>query len=195
MSFSKELHDELAAIGVRARLIEDRPERWRVGSMVLSVDRAGDRATLQYARQPVARGLRCDAAAVAAGYRRAAERLAAGSLSPAEMFEALASAYGAALAERGAPAGSRIALVELASGVAGAAGRSYSRAQFAYDLARLRRERQLCQNGARIELGVATGTDAARKSKVVWIDDGGSGQYFATLRILPERPPEGVESP
>jgi hypothetical protein len=58
----------------------------------------------------------------------------------------------------------------------------------------VRRERQLCQSGARIELGLATGADAATKSKVVWIDDGGAGQYFATLRILPDRPTPGVKS-
>lgn len=188
MSFSRELRDELGAIGVSPRLIAESPEQWRLGSMVLSIDRAGDRAMLKYARQPVARNLRCDAASVVAGYRRARDRLVANSLAPDAMFGALVRAYGSALSDRGAAPGARIALVDLLGEVAAAAGRGYTRAQFAYDLCRLRREGELGRDGLRLELGVATGSETSRKSRVVWLEDSaGSGQYFATLRVLPAR--------
>lgn len=189
-SFSRELHAELAAIGVRARRIGDRPETWRLGSLILSVDRERDRATLSYAGQSVARGLRCDATAVVAGYRRATERLAAGSLAPDAMFDALASAYRQTLASRGAPAGARVPLVEVGAALTASRGRGYTRAQLAHDLARLRREGPLCRDGLRIDLGVATGSAATRKSEVLWIEEGSSGQYFATMRMLAAGPKE-----
>jgi hypothetical protein len=62
-----------------------------------------------------------------------------------------------------------------------------TRAQFAWDMARLRRERRLVVDGCRVEIGVATGHATARRSRVVWIeDDGGGGAYYESLRMIPE---------
>ena len=62
----------------------------------------------------------------------------------------------------------------------------YTRAQFAFDLARLKSERRLVVDAQRVDLGVATGLATQKKRSVFWIEDErGAGQYFATFRLLP----------
>src|SRR5882672_7910288 len=97
-------------------------------------------------------------------------REAVGSSPPTP--EALAAAYAAVLRRRGGRPGDRVPLVELRDELGG------TRAQFAWDLARLRRERRLVVGGHRIDLGVATGHAAARRSQVVWLANDGGGGYF-----------------
>ena len=63
----------------------------------------------------------------------------------------------------------------------------YPRAQFAYDLWRLRRDRCLAADGWRLTLGTATGGSTRDKSRVLWLEDGrGGGQYHLTLRFVKE---------
>jgi hypothetical protein len=60
--------------------------------------------------------------------------------------------------------------------------RGYGRARFAYDVAKLRREKRLEQNGWRLNLGVATGGTAQEKKRVVYFEDGnGEGEYKLTV--------------
>jgi hypothetical protein len=67
-----------------------------------------------------------------------------------------------------------------------AAGRrTYSRAQFAWDIARLRRERRLQHGGQRVLLDVATGAETTQRRRVVWIEDeSGAGQYYGSFRLV-----------
>lgn len=186
-SFSAQLRDALAEFGVAPRRVSDDPEEWRLGAMTLAIDRARDRATLRYARQPVAVGLACDGAAVAKAYRRVATRLESGSLAPEALFAALEQAYLALIEERGAAAGARVPLVELAAALA-AERKGYTRAQLAFDLVRLMRARGLARDGKRLDLGIATGAATSKKSRVLWIEDqAGSGHYYETLRFVPDR--------
>ncbi|MCA9002049.1 MAG: hypothetical protein KDB61_09005, partial [Planctomycetes bacterium] len=56
--------------------------------------------------------------------------------------------------------------------------KGYSRGQFAYDVHRLRLARGLQQDGKRMNLGVATGTTASNKSRVIYMEDEfGQGEY------------------
>ncbi|HEX3757428.1 MAG TPA: hypothetical protein VHW23_01925 [Kofleriaceae bacterium] len=110
---------------------------------------------------------------------RARDRLAARSRPPDDFLPALAAAYAAVLRRRGARPGDRVPLVELRDELGG------TRAQFAWDVARLRRERRLVVEGRRIDLGVAAGHAAGRRSQVVWIEnDGGGGSFFQTFRLI-----------
>ena len=60
--------------------------------------------------------------------------------------------------------------------------RGYSRAQFAYDVLRLRKAGALTQAGKRINFGVATGTTATKKNRVLYMEDGeGKGEYKLTV--------------
>ena len=60
-----------------------------------------------------------------------------------------------------------------------------TRAQFAWDIARLVRERRLVVDGRRIDLGIATANATAQRSRVVWIErDGGGGAFYETFRLV-----------
>jgi hypothetical protein len=155
-----------------------RPE-WRIGDITVVIGPA--RAELRYAREPVA-FCRPTPAAITEAIPRARARLAARSRAPDELLPALAAAYDAVLGERGGRSGDRVLLVELRDQLGG-----YTRAQFAWDLARLRRERRLAIGGRRLDLGIATGHATARRSRVVWIEnEGGGGSYFASFRLIPQ---------
>jgi len=136
------------------------------------------RAELRYAREPVGSSPPAPEA-IAAAVERARQRLAARSRGPDDLLPALAAAYAAVLRRCGGRSGDRVPLVELRDELGG------THAQFAWDLARLRRERRLVVGGHRIDLGVATGHAAARRSQVVWIEsDGGGGSFFQSFRLI-----------
>jgi hypothetical protein len=166
-----------AAPGPAPRLITPGPPaEWRFGELTVVIGAA--RAELRYAREPVGSSQPA-AEAVTTAVERARQRLAARSRTPDELLPALAAAYAAVLRRRGARSGDRVPLVELRDELGG------TRAQFAWDLARLRRERRLVVGGRRIDLGVATGHAAARRSQVVWIEnDGGGGSFFQSFRLI-----------
>jgi hypothetical protein len=155
-----------------------RPE-WRLGELTVVV--GPGRAELRYAREPVGFA-QPSPDAIRQAVARARERLQARSRTPDQLLPALAAAYDAVLARHRARPGDRIPLVELRDQLAG------TRAQFAWDLARLRRERRLSFAGRRLDLGVATGHAAQQRSRVVWIEnDGGGGSYFQSFRLIASR--------
>jgi hypothetical protein len=166
-----------AAPGPAPRLITPGPPpEWRYGELTVVI--GGARAELRYARESVGSSS-SEREAIAAAVLRALDRLADRSRPPDELLPALAAAYAAVLRRRGARPGDRVPLVELRDELGG------TRAQFAWDLARLRRERRLVVDGRRLDLGVATGHTAARRSQVVWIEnDGGGGSFFQTFRLI-----------
>jgi hypothetical protein len=154
------------------------PREWRSGELTVVVGSA--RAELRYAREPVGFS-RPTPDAIDQAVTRATRRLAERSRAPDELLPALDRAYEVVVARRGGRTGDRVPLVELRDELGG------TRAQFAWDLARLRRERRLVVGGRRLDLGVATGHAAGHRSRVVWIEnDGGGGTYFATFRLLQE---------
>ena len=66
----------------------------------------------------------------------------------------------------------------------------YPKAQFAYDLWRLRRDRVLSAAGWRLSLGPATGGSTRDKGRVLRLeDDRGRGQYHLALRFVREEAP------
>ena len=152
------------------------PPEWRIGELTCVI--RAERAELRYAREPVGSS-RPTPDAIARAAQRARDRLAARSRAPDELLPALAAVYAAVLERHGARPGDRVPLVELRDEL------TCTRAQFAWDLARLRRERRLVISGRRIDLGVATGHAAARRSRVVWIEnEGGGGSYFQSFRLI-----------
>ena len=60
--------------------------------------------------------------------------------------------------------------------------KGYGRVRFAWDVLRLRRARMLTQGGLRMNLGVATGSTASQKKRVLYFEDeDGNGEYKLTL--------------
>ncbi len=168
----------LAGTDVVPRLVAERPEpEWRLGPLTVVVGK--QQARLRYAREPVGRA-RTTAADIATAWRKALDRLRARSQSPDELLPKLALAYASVLARRNGRPDDRAPLVELRAELEG-----YTRAQFAWDLARLRRERRLVVDGRRVEIEVATGHATAHRSRVVWIeDDAGGGSYYESFRLI-----------
>ncbi|HEU4730201.1 MAG TPA: hypothetical protein VFT22_20030 [Kofleriaceae bacterium] len=153
------------------------PTVWRVGELTVMI--GAERAELRYAREPVGWS-RPTREAVVEAVRRARARLAARSRGADELLPALAVAYAKVLGRRGGRAGERVPLVEVRDELEG-----YTRAQFAWDIARLRRERRLAVGGRRVDLGVAAGHAASKRSRVVWIEnEGGGGSYFQSFRLI-----------
>jgi hypothetical protein len=165
-------------------LVAERPHpEWRLGPLTVVVGTA--EARLRYAREPVGTA-RATAVDIAAAWRKALDKLRSKSLPPDELLPRLKRAYERVLAQRkreGANvpgAGDRAPLVDVRAEL-----RGYTRAQFAWDVARLRRERRLTIAGCRVEIGVATGHATARRSRVVWIeDDAGSGAFYESFRLI-----------
>ena len=159
----------------------ERPQpEWRLGPLTVVVGAA--QARLRYAREPVGTA-RATADDIAAAWRKALERLRARSLAPDELLPRLAAAYDLVLARRGGRTDDRTPLVEIRAELAG-----YTRAQFAWDVARLKRERRLVVGGRRVDIGVATGHATARRSQVVWLeDDAGSGAWYETFRLITQQ--------
>jgi len=153
------------------------PAEWRFDGLTVVI--GAERAELRYAREPVGSAPPSPDAIIEA-VARARQRLTARSRGPDELLPALAQAYAVVLARRRARPGDRVPLVELRDELADG-----THAQFAWDIARLRRERRLVIGERRVDLGVATGHATARRSTIVWIeDDGGGGSYFASFRLI-----------
>jgi hypothetical protein len=152
------------------------PAEWRFAELTVVI--GATRAELRYARESVG-SARARPEEVVAAVARARERLMARSRTPDELWPELAAAYRAALAAHDLAPGGRVPLVELRDALGG------TRAQFAWDVARLVRERRLAFRGRRLDLGVATGHGAAHRSRVVWLEgDGGRGSYFQSFRLI-----------
>jgi hypothetical protein len=185
-ALGRDLLRALAGTDVVPRLVAEQPQpEWRLGPLTLVV---GPRqARLRYAREPVST-TSPTASAIAAAWRNALERLRARSLAPAEFLPRLAAAYATVLEARAGRAtlvDGRAPLVDVRAALIG-----HTRAQFAWDVARLRRERSLAFAGRRVDLGVATGHAAQRRSRVVWIeDDAGGGTYYEWFRLIVQEDP------
>ncbi|HEX9103435.1 MAG TPA: hypothetical protein VF997_14585 [Polyangia bacterium] len=179
LGLGRELVGALAGSDVVPRLIAERPvPEWRLGLLTVLVGK--EQARLRYAREPVGTA-RANAADIAAAWRKALDRLGARSRPPDELLPQLAAAYERTLARCDARGADRVPLVDVRAELAG-----YTRAQFAWDLARLKRERRLVVDGKRIEIGVATGHATAHRSRVVWLeDDGGGGAWYESFRMIP----------
>ncbi len=114
-----------------------------------------------------------------------------GAFDPAQFFERCYEAYRMGLVVKGAKRGERLELNDFLGHLAtrmqstkfevnpvSGNYRGYSRGQFAYDVHRLRLARGLQQNGRRLNFGVATGTAASKKSRVIYMEDEyGQGEY------------------
>src|SRR5262249_58229952 len=97
-------------------------------------------------------------------------------------------------AARARPVGERVHRAELGGELikqiasSRKSGPRYTRAQFAHDLARCRRERRLSYRGRRIDLVIATSGAARDPERVVFVeDDSGAGQYYLYFRMVPQR--------
>lgn len=191
-----ELRRRCEAEGIGLAVVTRQPLELRLAPLGVSVDLGRDRAELTFGRERLARvGARAEE--ILEARAQAMAELETTDWDPAAYLGQLRAAW-----RRLSPQGDWVELVavlpELVLELQGEAWRRepsvrnfrpYSRARFAYDLHRLRRDRVLSAEGWRLSLGPATGGSTADKKRVFWLEDAsGRGQYHLTLRFLRSEP-------
>jgi len=171
----------------------EEPVEVRIPPFAVEIDRVKGRATLRFGRLPIDT---CSADAEPIVTMVTARQAAwSKGFEPATFFEACRRAWSAARASGLGASTERVEIVDLMPFVAlqlqpkkflldptAKNYLDYSRAHFAFDLMQLRRANLLSHDGWRLNLGVATGTSASDKKRVVFVEDEhGNGEFKLTL--------------
>ena len=187
---------EQAGLGFRVVSRED-PVQLRIPPLLLRLDFRRGRADFLFAREVIATA-RPEAEAILTAHA-AARRHLERAFEPERFFDECLAAYRAALAVLGRSIGDRVEILDflpyLAVGKQSKRFRAspakesfepYGKARFAFDILRLRRAGALARNGVRLNFGVATGTTASQKTRVVYLEDEhGDGEYKLTVFFTP----------
>lgn len=182
------------AEGIEILKLSQDPLELRLPPLSVRIDVDANEAEILFSQQILAT-TEAEAGAILAARRKALAELEAEPWDGAAFHELLRKAW-----TRAAPDGGWAELVDVLGEVAflrqpkafradPSAKRfvPYSRARFAYDLWRLRRDRRLAQHGLRLTIAAATGASTKDKIRVFWLeDDRGQGQYHLTLRFVRE---------
>lgn len=192
--FGRELKELCEAQGLGFRVVRaEEPVEVRVPPLSVEVDYTKGRARLSFSREVLAE-CSADARDVLRSYA-ATMKVLETPFDAAGFFENCWTAYRSTLAAEGKRMGDRVELLEFLPRLAlerqGKKFRidprkehfvDYPRARFAYDVLRLRRAQALEQGGRRIQFGVATGTSATQKDRVIYLEDEeGRGEYKLTV--------------
>ncbi len=169
------------------------PVEVRIPPLSVLLDFKKSKALVQFARDPL---VRCplDAEKILGAWNSAKKALDR-PFDPGAFFDLCLQAYRRVLRLEGLREGDRVELVrflpELAFLLQPKSFREnprrerykpYGKAFFAYDILRLRRAEGLVRKGLRINFGVATGTTATKKNRVLYMEDGlGRGEYKLTI--------------
>ncbi|HJN76225.1 MAG TPA: hypothetical protein QGF58_20015 [Myxococcota bacterium] len=167
------------------------PLRLRVAPLTVNVDVENNRAELRFAELQLAR-VPADAERILAAHAELIAALEPGDWSAQGFLRHLLQAW----RQRGE--GGWAELIEVLPVLAlqlqsdafrrdptARNFRPYPKVQFAYDLARLRRERCFSVDGWRLSLGPATGSSTRDKRRVFWLEDPrGRGQWHLSLRFV-----------
>lgn len=197
----RELKSACDAAGLAMRVVSrEQPVEVRIPPFAVVIDFDRARAELRFAKHPVGSCPADPEAIVAAiGKQKAALD---GRFDAGDFFDRCLAAWKAARVVSGSA--ERVEILDflpyLAVGVqrpkfkaepTKANYASYTKAQFAYDVLRLRRQGGLTRNGHRMNLGVATGSSASQKKRVVYLEDeDGNGEYKLTVFFTKEEAPE-----
>ncbi len=192
-SLGRELKAACDAEQIPLRVVSrEHPIEVRLSPFAVKIDFEKSRAEFLFARLPLSH---CPAKPSAILAERARlERSLSASFDAATFFDRCQRAWRAARAALG-EGGERVEILDflpyLAVEMQSAKFRvepldkhftGYSRAQFAWDVLHLRREKKLTQNGLRLNLGVATGSTASQKKRVIYFEDeDGNGEYKLTI--------------
>ena len=194
----EELARELRALcekrGLPLRIVRnEEPIELRIPPFAVVIDRKKGKAELQFGKCCI-KSCAAEATVILEAYDKALKEMEAGFDAP-KLFDACKKAWLAARSAEDAGAGDRVEIIDFLPYLAlqmqkpsfkvepsSKNYRGYGRARFAYDMDHLRRSGNLERNGWRLQLGVATGTTATKKKRVVWCEDGrGDGEYKLTV--------------
>ena len=190
LRLARQLREAAESAQLTCTMIGDSPPTLRLDPILVELDFKKGEAVLGYARLELAR-VPLDSDQI---LRERARQLAAldSEFDPADYLARLYEAYRRALGLQ--KWGERVDLVDLLPELAFLLQserfrkepskelfRPYSRVRFAYDLARLRKSRQLEHLGARLSLGTATLGSTRDKSRVLYLEEAQQGQYYLSL--------------
>ncbi|GIW41478.1 MAG: hypothetical protein KatS3mg076_2055 [Candidatus Binatia bacterium] len=170
------------------------PVEVRIPPFSLVLDFPRGRAAWRFARESL-REMPLDVGLVLKTYEQLRREFEQRALAPADFFQRCLRAYRETLAAVGGQPGDRVEFEHFLPRLALQMQersfrrdprqknyREYSRAHFAYDVWRLRREGLLSHGGWRLNLGVATGATAQQKERVIYFEDEtGRGEYKLTI--------------
>lgn len=194
LRLERDLGPACAKAGLSLRVVSHEPRlQLRIAPFAVEIDAERGVATLLFAREVVAT-CAADAAAIVETHQRALAALD-GPFDAAAFFDRCVAAWRAARVALGV--GERVELLDFLpfltllrqppafrAAPSRARYQDYSRAQFAYDILRLRRGVGLERDGWRLGLGVATGTSASQKRRVIYLEDEqGQGEYKLTVQF------------
>lgn len=202
----RQLRDAFTTRGLGFRVVSrDDPVEVRIPPLSLRLDFGRSKAVWQFAREPL-REVGLDPKAIEKAYDAARRQLEWPEFSPPTFLHHCYQAYREALLATNRQAGDRVEFEHFLPRLAlhlqrrsflrnpqKGLFRDYSRAHFAYDVLRLRRAGQLAHNGWRLNLGVATGSTAQQKERVIYFEDEeGNGEYKLTVFFTrSEETPQG----
>ena len=187
------LREAAEAAGVGFQQLGASPPTVRLDPFTVELDFKKGEAEISYSRLELAKvPLDCDQ--ILREHGRLLASLETPDFDPAEYLKNVFEAYRRTLASQGLKWGERVDLVELLPELAflqqnerfrkdptREAFKPYGKVRFAYDLARLRRARQLEHQGARLTLGTATLGSTRQKDRVLFLEEAGQGQFYLSI--------------
>jgi len=191
-----ELRDACKVRDLEFRIISrEEPIEVRIPPFAVRIHRDKGRAEILFARQ-VIEGCSADAASIMKAHESASRSMSR-DFDSAAFFQACLRAWRAALAAGQVESTKRVEIVDFLPYLAVQLQdrkfrvepidrnfRGYSRARFAFDANRLREAGGFRQGGWKMSLGVATGTTASQKNRVIYFENGsGEGEYKLTVNF------------
>lgn len=174
-------------------------ENYSVGLMNIKIDFTAGKASLLFSRELLKGGIQLEPKAILAAYKVAEKRLIRKSFNGKEFIKDLYEAYRRAALLSALEIGKRINIIkvlrELAFLIQSNAFevdpkkenyRGYGRAQFAYELYRLKSENIFEYNNMKLNLGTATIDYAGKRQYSLYVpDDISGGNYIMYISFVP----------
>ncbi len=193
LKFGRVLREAAEAAGVGFQQLGASPPTVRLDPFTVELDFKKGEAEISYSRLELAT-VPLDAEQILREHGRLLASLESSDFEPAEYLRRVFEAYRRTLGAQGLKWGERVDLVELLPELAflqqserfrkdpvREAFKPYGKVRFAYDLARLRKARQLEHQGARLTLGTATLGSTRQKDRVLFLEEAGQGQFYLSI--------------
>lgn len=197
--FGRELKDAADAAGIKFSLLSQ--GTYGLEPFTVEANFVGGVARLEYARLPLGE-CPLDPPSIFEARERYLQFLEGEEFQPEVYVDRLWQAYRRCLLTDRKPVGERVELVDLLPELAmlnqGPRFRidpirenfkPYGKVRLAFDLARLRKSGTLVHQGHRLSLGTATIGTTRDKDRVLYLEEGGRGQFYLTLAFSGESKP------
>ena len=193
LKFGRILREAAEAAGVGFQQLGASPPTVRLDPFTVELDFKKGEAEISYSRLELAT-VPLDAEQILREHGRLLASLESADFEPADYLKSVFEAYRRTLSGQGAKWGERVDLVDLLPELAflrqserfrkdptRETFKPYGKVRFAYDLARLRKARQLEHQGARLTLGTATLGSTRQKDRVLFLEEAGQGQFYLSI--------------